>query len=121
MNRVAIEHADNYRLEIIKEAFLRCFRDLGYPENNPLRGMVKPGDKVFIKPNWVASRWRASCPHKDTLYCVITHPNIIEAMADFVAEALQGKGEIIVGDNPSIDADFKELMGVTGIEKIKDK
>lgn len=121
MHKVAIEHADNYRLETIKEALRKCFDDLGYPQENPLGGIIKPGDKVFIKPNWVASRWRASCPHKDTLYCVITHPRVIEAMADYVSEALQGNGEIIIGDNPSIDADFQELMKFTEIEKIKDK
>lgn len=99
----------------------KCFDDLGYPAENPLGKIVHPGDKVFIKPNWVASRWRASCPHKDSLYCVITHPRVIEAVADYVAEALNGQGEIIIGDNPSIDADFRELMEFTEIEKIKDK
>ncbi|MDO4219062.1 MAG: DUF362 domain-containing protein [Synergistaceae bacterium] len=118
MYKVAIEHADNYRLEIVKDTLRKCFKDLGYSEENPLGGVVHPGDKVFIKPNWVASRWRASCPHKDTLYCVITHPHVIEAVADYVAEALQGQGEIIIGDNPSIDADFQELMNFTEIQRI---
>ena len=95
--------------------------DIGMPSENPLGGIVHPGDKVFIKPNWVASRWRESCPHKDTLYSVITHPNVIEAVADFVAEALQGRGEILIGDNPSIDADFQELMEFTGIRKLENK
>lgn len=121
MNNVAIEHVDNYRLEEVKEALKRCFADMGLPEVNPLGSVVKPGDKVFIKPNWVASRWRASCDHKDSLYCVITHPAVIEAVADFVAEALKGEGEIIIGDNPSIDADFDELMEFTGIRSIENK
>ena len=120
-NKVAIGNADNYRLETVKSVLSRCFGDLGYSKENPLGNIVKPGDQVFIKPNWVASRWRASCPHKDTLYSVITHPNVIEAVADYVAEALQGEGEIIIGDNPSIDADFKELMAFTEFERIKDK
>lgn len=121
MHVIAIEHTDNYRLETVKATLRRCFYDLGYPTENPLGGIVHPGDTVFIKPNWVASRWRASCPHKDTLYCVITHPHVIEAVTDFVVEALQGEGKIIIGDNPSIDADFHELMEFTEIEKIKDK
>ena len=121
MNKVSIEHADSYRLEIIKETLKKCFKDIGYPMKNPLQYVVHPGDKVFIKPNWVASRWRASCPHKDTLYSVITHPGIIEAVADFVAEALQGKGEIVIGDNPSIDADFNELLEFTKIKDIQNK
>ena len=87
MHKVSIEHVDNYKLNDVKETLRRCFYDLGYSTTNPLGGVIRPGDKVFIKPNWVASRWRESCPHKDSLYCVITHPHVIEAMADFVAEA----------------------------------
>lgn len=121
MINVSIEHADSYRLEVVKKALLKMFEDMGYPKDNPLSAIIKPGDRVFIKPNWVASRWRESCPHKDTLYCVITHPHVIEAVADFVADALQGEGEIMIGDNPSIDANFDELMKFTEIEKVKNK
>ncbi|WP_022756740.1 DUF362 domain-containing protein [Butyrivibrio fibrisolvens] len=121
MIKVAIEHTDNYRLESVKKALMECFKDIGYQDSNPFEKLVHPGDKVFIKPNWVASRWRESCPHTDSLYCVITHPNVIEAVADFAAEALKGEGEIIIGDNPSIDADFDELMAYTKIERIKNK
>ena len=51
MQRVAIEHADNYRLDAVKLAFRKCFDDLGYPDEKPLSGIVHPGDTVFIKPN----------------------------------------------------------------------
>lgn len=121
MKQIAIEHTDNYRLDTVKSALRECFADLGLPKENPLGKYVKPGNKVFIKPNWVASRWRESCAHKDSLYCVITHPAVIEAVADFVAEALAGEGEIIIGDNPSIDADFEELMDETGIRHLETK
>ncbi len=121
MYKVGIESADNYRLETVKETLQKCFADIGLDPSNPLSGIVKPGDKVFIKPNWVASRWRESCPHKDNLYCVITHPSVIEAVTDFIVEALQGKGEVMIGDNPSIDADFDELMQFTDIRRLEHK
>ena len=121
MYRVGIEVADNYRLNTVKETLRRCFADMGLPVSNPLEKIITPGDRVFIKPNWVASKWRESCSHKDNLYCVITHPNVIEAVTDFVAETLQGKGEIIIGDNPSIDANFEELMDFTGIKRLEHK
>ncbi len=121
MYKVGIETADNYRLDVIKEALQKCFADIGLDPAYPLSGIVNPGDKVFIKPNWVASRWRESCPHKDNLYCVITHPSVIEAVADFVVDALHGKGEVVIGDNPSIDADFDELMEFTGIRQLEHK
>lgn len=124
MNKVVISHADNYRLEAVKEALgsaLQNFFNLSTGDKNPLSGLVKPGDSVFIKPNWVASRWRASCPHEDSLYCVITHPSVIAAVVDYVAIALEGRGEIILGDNPSIDADFEELMNTTKIRTLEKK
>lgn len=121
MHRVAIEHVDTYRVEAVKECLCRCFADLKLNAKNPLGTYIHPGDRVFIKPNWVASRWRASCPHTDSLYCVITHPSVIEAVVDFVAVALEGKGSIILGDNPSIDADFDELMAVTKMRRLEKK
>lgn len=121
MSKIAIRHADSYRLEVVKKTLRDCFMDMGLPGKNPLGLYIKRGSKVFIKPNWVSSRWRESCPHKDTVYSVITHPGVIEAVADFAAEALQGNGEIIIGDNPSIDADFQELMDLTGIKRLENK
>lgn len=118
---VAIASADSYRPTQINRALDGIFHSLGMDPGNPFADLVRPGARVFIKPNWVASRWRASCPHVDNLYCVITHPAVIEAVADRVARALQGKGEIIIADNPSIDADFEELMAFTGIRRLEGK
>lgn len=117
MHQVAIVDTNSYDLNVVKESLMSLFFDLGYPEENPLGNIIKPGNTVFIKPNWVASRWRASCDHIDNLYSVITHPSLLEALADFVAEALDGKGKIIIADNPSIDADFNELMEHTKIKE----
>lgn len=118
---VAISTADSYLPQKVNKALDSIFRSLGLNPENPFKGIIKPGMTVFIKPNWVASRWRESCPHKDNLYCVITHPAVIEAVADRVALALEGKGKIIIADNPSIDADFEELMEFTGIRKLENK
>jgi len=119
--KVAYTAVSDYDLNSVKNALSDLFSSLGYDKNNPLGHIVKPGMNVFIKPNWVASKWRESCQHKDNLYCVITHPTVIETVADFVAIALKGQGTIIVGDNPSIDADFDELLKTCGIEKLKTK
>lgn len=118
---VAIAQADSYRPNKINRALDEIFHSLGMNPENPFEGYIKPGNRVFIKPNWVASRWRKSCDHTDSLYCVITHPNVIEAVADRVVKALHGRGEIIIADNPSIDADFEELMEFTGIRKLESK
>ena len=117
MSCVAIETCQSYGLGEVKQALSRLMDSLGYDFTD----FIKPGMTVFIKPNWVASRWRESAPHKDTLYSVITHPAVIEAVADQVARALGGKGRIVIGDNPSIDADFEELMEITGIRRLSRK
>lgn len=119
--QIAIASADSYLPSRIDAALNTIMASLGLDIENPFKEFIKPGMRVFIKPNWVASRWRESCPHRDNLYCVITHPAVIEAVADRVAKALDGKGEIIIADNPSIDADFEELMDFTGIRKLESK
>ena len=118
---VAVAKTDNYSLAEVKKGVSELFYSLGYPAENPLGHIISPGMTVFIKPNWVASRCRDSCPHKDDIYSVITHPNVIEALADYVDIALQGSGKIIIGDNPSIDADFEELMELIQISHLKEK
>ena len=120
-HKVSIANISSYDYAEIKAVCIKMFQDFGLPADNPLGYLIKPGNRVFIKPNWVASRWRKSCSHVDDLYCVITHPNIIEVIADFVAIALRGEGEIIIADNPSIDADFQELMQFTGIRRLENK
>lgn len=121
MYKVAVEKANRYHWEEVNRAMDKLCEDLGYDIANPFQSFIREGMTVFIKPNWVASRWRESCDHVDTIYSVITHPMVIEAVADRVAKALNGKGKIIIGDNPSIDADFAELMELTGIERLKQK
>jgi uncharacterized protein (DUF362 family) len=120
-NVVAIEKAYDYNSKTLNEAMDKLCEDLGYDKENPFSSFIKPGNKVFIKPNWVASRWRESADHVDSLYSVITHEAVIEAVSDKVALALDGKGEIIIGDNPSIDADFEELMKFNNIRHLENK
>ncbi|MFR8069324.1 MAG: DUF362 domain-containing protein [Clostridium sp.] len=117
MSRVAIESCEGYEPLQLEKALTHMMESLGYDFSD----FIKPGMTVFIKPNWVASRWRESAPHRDTLYSVITHPAVIEAVADRAARALKGKGRIMIGDNPSIDADFGELLETTGIGKLAEK
>lgn len=121
IHKVAVSSVDSYLPERVNGALNALLKSLGCPPENPFSDFIKPGMRVFIKPNWVASRWRASCPHRDNLYCVITHPAVIEAVADRVAQALGNQGEIIIADNPSIDADFEELMEFTGIRRLETK
>jgi uncharacterized protein (DUF362 family) len=57
---VAITGAASYELDEVRGALQRLFALLGYDPHNPLGALIKPGDTVFIKPNWVAHAYRAS-------------------------------------------------------------
>lgn len=116
---VAIAHAPDYALPNVRAALAKLFAMLGYPADNPLRDLVTPGDTVFIKPNWVAHQYRASCRVQDDVYSTITHPHLIRAVAELVAKALDGRGSIKIGDNPSIDADFAALMRLAQLQDLE--
>ena len=98
--KVSIAEAKSYDMKDINQSLDILFEDLNMDKEKPFKNLIKPNDCVFIKPNWVASRWRESCGHKDDIYCVITHHNLIEAVCDRVVKSLDGKGKIYIGDNP---------------------
>ena len=68
--------------------------DHGTERWNPLGGIVRPGDTVVLKPNFVRD-YRESSP--DDADCVITHGAVLRAIADYVAIALRGSGHINSG------------------------
>ena len=95
-----------YRLGLDKDNF-------GKSSWNPLGELIKPGDSVFIKPNFVSHFNPA-----DSLECMITQGAVIRAALDYVYIALKGKGKIAIGDAPSIEADFDKITELTGLGKI---
>jgi uncharacterized protein (DUF362 family) len=119
--KVAIKKVENYDIKNISQSLGELFQMLGFDHKNPLGHIIKPNDTVFIKPNWVAHEYRKSCgfDKKGDVYSVITHPSVIRAMVEFVAKALDGKGEIIIGDNPSIDADFSKLRNLVKLDDLE--
>lgn len=85
---------------------------MSFLTSNPSLGLTRP-ISIFIKPNWVAGRYRESCSVEDSIWSTITHPFVIESVIRAVHTTLHTDGrdfEIIVGDNPSIDADFSEIL-----------
>ncbi len=110
--------ASTYKTAEVRRALEVGFQLLGYDASNPFGGLIKPGETVFIKPNWVAHRYRASCKAQYDVFTTITHPSVIAEVARFADRALDGKGRIIIGDNPSIDADFPSLLEVQGLDAL---
>ena len=86
----------------------------GTEDWNPLNGIVRPGDSVIIKPNWI----RGSAENGSDWECIITHPSVIRAVADYVGKALSGKGSICLADAPQNDADFDVLRELAHVDDL---
>jgi uncharacterized protein (DUF362 family) len=106
-DEISLTPNEPYRL--LRDLFLKLGLDR---ENyggrcwNPLGMIVKPEQKVVIKPNFVMS-YNAS---GDDLFGVVTHPSILRAAVDYVYIALKGRGRIIIADAPQMDCNWDELM-----------
>lgn len=83
---------------------------------NPLGHIVRPGDVVLLKPNFVTD---AHPRDPDGLRYTITHGSIIRAVADYVAIAQRGRGRIVVADAPQTDSSFSRIHAATGLAALE--
>jgi uncharacterized protein (DUF362 family) len=90
--------------------------NFGTSKWNPLKDIIKPGNRVVIKPNWV----NHFNPNENHLDALITHTSIIRPILDYVIIALQGEGQIIIGDAPVQSCDFEQLLYESHIGEVVD-
>jgi uncharacterized protein (DUF362 family) len=88
--------------------------NFGKPSWNPLGGLVSKGQRVLIKPNFVLHFNAGGGPWE----AVTTHPSVIRALADYAAIALQGQGELIIGDAPQMNCDWLLLHKKSGMDRL---
>lgn len=108
----------NGAYEAVRESLrLLCLDDRNYGNTswNPLRGLIKPGDNVLLKPNLICES-HSSRPNEWEQ--VITHPSIIRAVLDYVFIALKGKGKVTIADGPQTDSDFGEILRLTRLNEV---
>lgn len=84
---------------------------------NPLGDIIRSGNTVVIKPNFVRDFRETHAGHED---CLITNGAIIRAALDYVYIALKGEGRIIIADAPQNDANFERICQIAGLEELKD-
>lgn len=114
-NHISAEHNGVYdALRSLLHKLNMDIENYGTAGWNPFQEIIKPGNKVVIKPNFVLDRHLGG----GTVDAVITHPSLIRAVIDYVYIALCGKGEIIIGDAPQADANFDNILDYTGLEEI---
>lgn len=83
----------------------------GTPAWNPLTALVRPGDRVLVKPNWVMHRHpdEARLGAVPAFECLISHTAVLRAVVDYVQLALRGQGRIVIADAPLQGCDFEAL------------
>lgn len=85
----------------------------GAVERNPFEKLIRPGDSVALKPNWVFHENRSGFG----LDCLITHSSIVSSVLDFVLRAKPGK--VVVGDAPIQGCDLQKLMDIAGYDSLR--
>jgi uncharacterized protein (DUF362 family) len=89
----------------------------GRPEWNPLGGLVSPGEKVLLKPNFV----KEDHPRDPQGWkYMLTHGSVIRAVADYIWKALKGTGHIILADGPQTDASFHQIVSTLQLDALSD-
>lgn len=93
---------DEPSLRRIAETMLRAESGLG-----ELWRVPDPQRLVVVKPNWVQE---AHEHQPDVWEPVITHPSVVLAVVEEVAELMQGQGTLCVCDAPHTYADFETIV-----------
>ena len=78
---------------------------------NPLAGLIRPGDRVLLKPNLIAHR----PVNSDSWEALITHGSVLRAVADYVLIALAGRGSVLIADAPQEDSDMDRIQERLGL------
>lgn len=110
---------DNGIYKAVREAFHMMEMDPGNystAEWNPLGDLIKPGQSVLIKPNLVMD-YNQSGGGTD---CLITNPQVVAPVIDYVIKALKGQGQIVIGDAPMQECIFSKLLTESGYMDLLD-
>lgn len=103
----------------VRELFIKLELDkdnYGTKDWNPLGEIVRPGDSVVVKPNFVSGPRSENTDPRG----LVTHASIIRPVIDYTLIALKGKGSLAVADSPQNDSDFEKIKEITGIQGVID-
>jgi uncharacterized protein (DUF362 family) len=117
--RVGVGKEQNISYMLFRQLMHELQMDIEHfstPDWNPLSEIIRPGQKVLIKPNLVRHFHLGGGDY----IAVVTHGSLVRCVLDYVALALKGQGEITVGDAPVQSADFSKIVERTGLQEICD-
>lgn len=83
----------------------------------PIRDLVKPGDKVVIKPNFVKESHLYRSAEWEQ---IITNGAVINLVLRETVKALKGEGKIFLIDAPQTDSDYEKIISRIGLPQLVD-
>lgn len=110
--------ADNYVYEAVRQMFLGLGMDkdhFGTAEWNPLGEIIRPGDKVVLKPNLVISDHELGIPG---IEASTIHASVVRPFLDYSLIALKGSGRVTIGDSPIKEVDFEKITRLLGFTEM---
>jgi uncharacterized protein (DUF362 family) len=112
---VAEAGTDYSNSKTVNQAVLSALDLLDLPAD-----FIASGDKVVLKPNWVKEHDERH-PGPNQWEHVVTHPVVIEAVAGWVAQHLNGSGRVIICDAPQTDSSFSKMSEYCGFPAMLDR
>lgn len=83
---------------------------------NPLKGLIKKGEKVLLKPNLVYHKHPLG---EESMLSMITNAAILRPLIDYVLLATENDVDIKIGDAPIQGGDFDEACRLSGILELQ--
>lgn len=90
-------------------------KNFGTSHWNPLGDVIRSGDHVIVKPNFIA---HSHAERREEWEHIITHPSVMRAVLDYVFIALGGSGEVTIAEGPQTDSDFEAIRLRTRLDAI---
>lgn len=91
---------------------------VGTPEWNPLGDVIRPGDRVLVKPNFTASRNFHQPLRGDMLFCTATPGAVLRPILDYALRATGPSGQVTLADVPSEGCSVAEVLRGTGADSL---
>ena len=113
---VQVGEERNITYELTRQILLRLGMDtdrFSTQSWNPLGELVRPGQKVLVKPNLVHHLHLGNGNYES----VVTHGSLVRCVLDYIALALKGKGEITLGDAPIQSANFPAILETLSLQE----
>jgi len=87
----------------------------GTPDWNPFSVLLRPGQRVVIKPNLVVSEHELGLAG---LIASVAHGSVIRPIVDYAYRAVGPSGRITIADSPIKEVDFERITRITGLQDI---